>query len=99
MTKLTFLTLLGVFLSAFAGPQFVYADSQLIFPQIAEGGGCTILLLTNQNSGQATAVGFRVNDASCVDNIFCSSRLLRNKGGGTWEAVSGLLQSCGNRSR
>jgi hypothetical protein len=50
----------------------------------------------NPYSGQSSASGIRINDASCIRNILCNSQMTDNKGGGISEAAAGLLQICGN---
>jgi hypothetical protein len=54
--------------------------------------GNTFTALTVTASGQSA---FRVNDASCTDNMLCAAQLTGNALGGLSEAVPGLTLPCG----
>lgn len=94
---------LGIFMrdsrdNLFSGLQIRRSGEHGIFIAEAEGGPGTAATgntFSNCLIQDSVGAGIRVNDASCVDNLFSSSQLAGNAGGGVSEAVPGLVQQVG----
>jgi hypothetical protein len=58
-------------------------------------GNTVVGLMISDSAG----AGFRVNDASCVNNIVCAAQFINNRDGGISEVVPNLVRGCENISR
>jgi len=83
----------GVFLSQVDNDASKPAAGNTFVGLVVSGSG------RKPNLPLGSGAGFRINNASCVNNIVCSAQFVNNRDGGISQAVPNLVRVCENVSR